>query len=207
MSAFLKICGLARESDVRATVEMAPDALGFVFWPKSPRAVTADQVAAWTVGVPEGMLKVGVFVNQPVHEVQQVAATAGLDIVQLHGEEDSAYMNELALPVWKAGRLETYAAGKLPSSQWIQAWLLDSGTAEMPGGTGIPVNWQAAAPVVAELELPVLLAGGLQAENLQMAYDTVRPWGLDVSSGVEAEPGVKDLDSVRAFLAAGRRLD
>lgn len=207
MSLLLKICGLAREEDVRQTVMLSPDALGFVFWPRSPRAVTPENVRAWTQDVPSRVLKVGVFVNQPVSEVRKTAEHAGLDIVQLHGEEDGAYMDELARPVWKAGSLKRFQSETvLPKSAWLRAWLIDSGTPQMPGGTGIPVNWVEAAEVVKTLDLPVWLAGGLQKDNLEQAVNAVGPWGVDVSSGVEAEPGCKDMKAVRDFLAVGRKV-
>lgn len=205
---FLKICGLAREEDVRQTLQASPDALGFVFWPKSPRSVLAGQVEAWTTRVPPHILKVGVFVNQPADEVRAIAETAGLDIVQLHGDEDSAYIEQLALPCWKAVHLRNDTMpDALPQSQWLRAYLIDSGTPEMPGGTGVPVNWEEAARLVSEIDLPVILAGGLTARNVRQAVETVRPWGVDTSSSVELEPGVKDMNSVRDFLETGRSLD
>jgi phosphoribosylanthranilate isomerase len=203
MSVFVKLCGLAREEDVLAAIGAGPDALGFVFWPKSPRAVTAEQVAAWTRGrVPPGMKKVGVFVNQDPAYIRDCARIAALDVVQLHGDEDAAFVRALGLPAWKALHLD-----RLPAS-WetlpVELYVIDSGTAEMPGGTGRRVDTARAAAFVRESPIPVLLAGGLNAANVTEALREVRPWGLDVSSGVEHAPGQKDPEALRAFVRNAR---
>ncbi len=204
MSLFVKLCGLCREEDVRAAVAAGPDAIGFVFWPGSARAVKAGQVAAWTKGV-AGPVRVGVFVDQPVDEVCAAVEAAGLDVVQLHGKEDAAYICALGLPrVWKALHLD-----RLPED-WadlpVEAFLLDSGTAEMPGGTGLRVETERAEIFVANSPRPVLLAGGLTPGNVAEAVGEVKPWGVDVSSGVERAKGVKDAEALRAFVENARSL-
>lgn len=203
MSGLVKICGLASGEDTRAVAAMSPDAMGFLFWPRSPRAVTAEQVAAWTADVPSGILKVGVFVNQPREELLRVAETAGLDVLQLHGEEDAALIRSLDRPVWKALHLD-----RLPED-WeelpVEALLIDSGTVEMPGGSGVRVDTvRAAAFIAAHANRNVLLAGGLKAGTVSDAVRSIRPFGVDVSSGVERGPGRKDLAAAQAFIQNAR---
>lgn len=203
MSLLVKICGLACEGDVRETIEAGPDALGFIFWPKSPRAVTADQVAAWTKGiVPAGMRKVGVFVDASADEIRETVERAGLDVVQLHGEESIETIRQLDCPAWKAMHLD-----RLPSN-WrelpVERILIDSGTVTMPGGTGLRVDTARARDFVCESKVPVVLAGGLKSGTVGKAIREVRPDGVDVSSGVEIEPGRKDMNAVRAFIRNAR---
>ncbi len=199
----IKICGLANEADVVATLEMKPDYVGFIFWPKSPRAVTPGQVRDWTKGrMPAGTKKVGVFVNASREELQQSAEIAGLDVLQLHGDESAEMINDLDCPVWKVLHLDRLPEGfdKLP----VEALLIDSGTVEMPGGTGVRVDTDRAADFVKQSNLPVLLAGGLKADSVADAISKVRPSGVDVASGVERAPGQKDLDAVRSFIQNAR---
>ena len=199
----VKICGLTDGSEVRETVSAGPDALGFNFWPKSPRAVSAEAVAAWGRDLPEGILKVGVFVDQPVELVRETVRSAGLDVAQLHGSETAAYIRELGeVRVWKALHLDRLPEGweALP----VERFLVDSGTVEMPGGTGVRVDTARAKAFVARSPLPVLLAGGLNPDNVGGAVAEVRPAGVDVSSGVEHAPGRKDMDAVRRFIRNAR---
>jgi len=206
MNPQVKICGLAREEDVRTAIDACPDAIGFIFWPRSPRAVTPEQVGAWTsAGLPEGMRKVGVFVDPDPEEVLSAIKTAALDVVQLHGSEGEDLIRSLPVPVWKVLHVD-----RLPE-HWeqlpVEAVLLDSGTVEMPGGTGRTVDVERARAFVNESPLPVWLAGGLNAGNVQSALDVVRPIGVDVSSGVEAAPGEKNPEAVRQFVRAVRQFD
>jgi len=203
MNGLVKICGLASGEDVRAVGAMGPDCLGFIFWPRSPRAVTAEQVADWTRGLPGGVRKVGVFVDQPLDEVRESAERAGLDVIQLHGREDAAYLRALNRPVWKALHLDRLPAE--PEALPAEAFLIDSGTVEMPGGSGVRVDTErAAAFVAAHAKRKVLLAGGLKAGTVADAVLAVRPRGVDVSSGVELAPGRKDLAAVREFIQNAR---
>jgi phosphoribosylanthranilate isomerase len=203
MSVKVKICGLAREKDYVEALATRPDAVGFIFWPKSPRAVQAAQVADWTRSKhPAEVLKVGVFVNQPLGDVIRIVETAQLDVVQLHGEESWEYVESLPVPVWKVVHLDRVP---LHLSEYPAAALLvDSGSVEVPGGTGVRVNEEAAAAFVRENVLPVWLAGGLNARNVQSAIAHVAPFGVDVSSGVEKAPGQKDHQALRNFVHAAR---
>ncbi|MGA0333733.1 MAG: phosphoribosylanthranilate isomerase [Kiritimatiellia bacterium] len=203
MKDFIKICGLANRQDVEETLALAPDALGFIFYAKSPRAVTPEQVGEWTRDlVPPTMKKVGVFVDATVEEMHRAAGIAGLDILQLHGRENAETVSALELPVWKVLHLDRLPEGweQLP----VEALLIDSGTVEMPGGTGVSVNTGAAAEFICKSNLPVVLAGGLKAGTVGEVIREVRPCGVDVSSGVELAPGRKDMPSVAEFIRNAR---
>ncbi len=199
MPLFVKICGLCRGEDVEAAAALRPDALGFVFWLRSPRAARPEDVAAWTRGLPAGIERVGVFVDEPPDAVRRIADTAGLTIVQLHGRENPEACRASWPRVWKAFSLSRGAADALAPYP-VEAFVIDSGTAAMPGGTGRVADWGAAAEFVASSPRPVLLAGGLSPENVAAAVDRVRPWGVDVSSGVESAPGRKDAARMGEFV-------
>lgn len=203
MNSQVKICGLARVEDYFTAVEAGPDAVGFVFWPKSPRAARPSAVADWIRERPAPRVrKVGVFVNQPLTEVIHAVEKAGLDVVQLHGDEGVDYMEALPVPVWKGVHLD-----RLPG-EWktlpVEALLVDSGTKDMPGGTGVRVDVERAAAFVRTSPFPVWLAGGLKAGTVSRAIADVRPFGVDVSSGVERAPGEKNPEAVFAFVRAAR---
>lgn len=199
MSLFVKICGLCRGGDVEAAAELRPDALGFVFWSGSSRAVRPEDVAAWTRGIPADIERIGVFVDEPPDEVRFAAETAGLTLVQLHGRESPEICGSAWPRVWKAFSLTRGPAGLLAPYP-VEAFVVDSGTDVMPGGTGRTADWGAAAEFVRESPRPVVLAGGLTPENVATAVDRVRPWGVDVSSGVESAPGRKDEARMREFV-------
>ena len=201
MNGLIKLCGFTRERDVHHAVEAGADALGFVFWPKSPRHVSAEQVADWRV--PSDRIKVGVFVNQPVEIVRDIFDTAGLGIAQLHGDEDGDYIRRLDRPVWKAVHLDRCPEDVelLP----VEALLIDSGTVDMPGGTGMQVDVERARKFVTQTQHKVLLAGGLNAGNVYGAIHTVRPCGVDVSSGIESAPGIKSPEAISEFVAQARK--
>jgi len=242
MPLLVKICGLANAADVDAVAALRPDALGFVFWPRSPRAVTPAQVADWTRALPPGLLKVGVFVDADLKDVRRAVELARLDVVQWHGfpapdREAAGFVEALEKTlsdvsrVWNinvggasspahhetsGGRASTAHPIKLwqvvrigyesVSARSVDAVVLDHYSRSAPGGTGQIVDWTAARAFVAASRVPVLLAGGLRPENVAAAVAAVQPWGVDVSSGVEARPGRKDLDAVRRFIETCRAM-
>ena len=210
MSVFVKICGVAQAEDVAAVAALAPDAMGFILWDRSPRGVTEDHVAAWTTDWPaDGPLRVGVFVDDPVEQLVSRARLAGLDVIQLHrmpsGEEWKALRDAWEGGLWlavNAERVDRFAVEALdPSPDRI---VLDSGTSDMPGGTGKTGSWSVAREWREALSMPVMLAGGLSPENVAGAIAAVCPAGVDTSSGVERVPGEKDLDKVRQFIEESR---
>jgi phosphoribosylanthranilate isomerase len=203
MAVRIKICGITRERDALVAVELGVEAIGFVFWPGSPRAITADAARAIVGAVPPTTVKIGVFVNQSRDEVRAIAEAAGLDGLQFHGDETDEDMVVQTLPVIKAVPLgqpgdEERAIG-LPAGV---VPLLDVFDPVRRGGTGRTVDWDVAARIA--FKRPTMLSGGLTAENVGEAVRRVDPWYVDVSSGVEASPGVKDERKLRAFVEAVR---
>lgn len=205
MSVFVKICGLARREDVEAVVAMRPDAIGFVFWPKSPRYVKPSVVGNWVAEVPSAILKVGVFVDASSDEVQRAVSAAGLDVAQLHGSENPADFAGRGFGVWRVVRPGRDSASVVAG--WpVDALLVDTYSPDAPGGTGRVGDWNAAREFAGAVSHRVLLAGGLTPANVADAIRSVRPWGVDVSSGVEERPGRKDLAKVREFITQCRSL-
>ena len=199
MGLFVKICGLARAADVAAVARLAPDALGFVFWPGSRRAVRAEEVRDWVRGLPAHLLKVGVFVDAPADEVRRTVETAGLDVAQLHGGETPEDFADVPFRLWRSVSLRPGVDPHL-DGWFVDAFLVDSYSPQSPGGTGQVGDWAAARDFVRQTPQRVLLAGGLTPGNVRAAAQAVRPWGVDVSSGVEARPREKDLAKVKAFI-------
>jgi len=197
---FVKICGITRLEDAESAVDAGADALGFVFWPDSPRFVDPYRARAIVRRLPPFVTAVGVFVNQPAAHVAGVAALVRLGAVQLHGEEDAAYAAAVGRPVIKAmaiGALQADALEAWPQQTMV---LLDALDPVRRGGTGRTVDWACAAGVAARRR--TLLAGGLTPGNVAEAVARVRPFGVDVSSGVESRPGVKDHQRLRDLFKA-----
>ena len=203
MSVRVKICGITSADDARAAVGAGADALGFMFYEPSPRCVTPEQAAAIIAKLPTHVAKVGVFVDADEAAVRTTAAMAGLDTLQFHGSEPPEFCARFELRTIKAFRVkDSGSLGKLPDYE-TDAWLLDSYVQGVPGGTGERFNWDLAVEAK-RLGRPILLAGGLTPENVGEADGQVTPYGLDVSSGVEAAPGRKDAAKVAAFIASAR---
>lgn len=197
-----KVCGITRLGDALHAADHGATALGFVFWPDSPRYIAPERAAAIVRELPPTVTAIGVFVNQPVDEIAQVAATAGIATIQLHGDEPPDYAATLEWPVWRAMSLASAANGALASWPLDITIVLDAHDPVRRGGTGQPIDWTRAAEVARRRR--VVLAGGLTPENVQHAIATVRPFGVDVSSGVEEAPGVKNFDKVARFLERAR---
>jgi phosphoribosylanthranilate isomerase len=197
---FVKICGITRLEDAQAAVSAGANALGFVFWPKSPRRVDVDVARTIVSTLPRSILAVGVFVDQPVEEVNEIGSRVDLGAVQLHGAEDASYARMMTRPVVKAFAVGTGIPPVL--STWPDAItvLLDVHDPVKKGGTGRTIDWVAAASLAEQRN--VILAGGLTPENVREAITRVRPWGIDVSSGVESEPGIKDHGRLKALFEA-----
>jgi phosphoribosylanthranilate isomerase len=194
----VKICGLTRFEDAELAVELGADALGFVFWRDSPRAVSPEVVREIVRHLPALPVRVGVFVNAPAEEVAHVAEVAALDVVQLHGDEHLHDYEHLAPRLIKSVHITDEAslesATRLPSGVVL---LVDAVDPARRGGTGQIADWTSAARLASRR--PIMLAGGLTAENVAQAVLEVRPWAVDVSSGVEWSPGIKSPDRMRAF--------
>jgi phosphoribosylanthranilate isomerase len=193
---FVKICGITRAEDADAAVEAGARALGFVFWPESPRFVDPYRARAIVSRLPAFVTTVGLFVNQPQEYVAGVAALVRLNAVQLHGDETVEYAAAIRHPVIKALTLGDAADG-WPERVTV---LLDAHDPARRGGTGRTIDWTAAAAIAARR--PILLAGGITPDNVVDAVARVRPFGIDVSSGVERSPGIKDRERMNALFEA-----
>lgn len=198
-----KICGITRVEDALAAVEAGADAIGLVFYAKSPRAVTVPQAQAILAALPPFVTTVGLFVDSARSELDAILDVLPLDLLQFHGDESPSACEGFGRPYIKALRVrpgEDIAAriGLYGSAAGV---LLDTFVPGVPGGTGEAFDWSL---VPHGLRMPIILAGGLTPENVRAAIEQVRPYAVDVSGGVEASKGLKDSDKIHAFVHAVR---
>ena len=199
----VKICGVTRAEDALAAVRLGADALGFNFWPGSKRHITVAAARGIIARLPPFVTPVGVFVNQLEGEMRAIAAETGIQLFQLHGDEPPELCARLPLPVVKAIPVDQVRTLSRLLSYEVSAFLLDTPSRGY-GGSGEPFDWSLAEGV-SEVA-PVILAGGLTPENVAAAVRTVRPYAVDVASGVESSPGVKDMARMSRFFAAVREV-
>ncbi|HUP94557.1 MAG TPA: phosphoribosylanthranilate isomerase [Burkholderiales bacterium] len=197
---FVKICGITRAQDAELAAGLGASALGFVFWPNSPRCVDAETARAIAANVPANVLKVGVFVDQPAEEVARIMDEVGLDVAQLHGHESPEYCRELKRTIFKSVGVKDNGSVNIDEFASDVVLLVDAHDPTLFGGTGKTVNWDSAREIAATRR--TILAGGLNTANVKLAVRSVRPYGVDVSSGVESSPGVKDPTRLRTFFEA-----
>lgn len=199
----VKICGITRPEDARAAAASGATVIGMVFWPGSPRAVDGETARRIVAALPAGVPAIGVFVNQPVEEINAAIEAAGLFGVQLHGDEPVEMIARIRRPVVRALSLDDVAMiDAVPPEVTV---LLDAADPVKRGGTGQTIDWAAARAIARRR--PIVLAGGLTPENVEEAIGAVRPYAVDVSSGVETSPGIKDRARMAAFIDAVRRAD
>jgi phosphoribosylanthranilate isomerase len=196
----VKVCGVTRLEDAEAAVAAGAGAIGFVFWPESPRFIDPYRARAIRSRLPPFVTAVGVFVNQPLEYVTGVASLVRLGAVQLHGDETPQYAAGIATPVVKAVPVGAASGERIDVWPAATTLLLDVHDPVKRGGTGRTIDWAAAARVAAVRR--ILLAGGLTPDNVANAVAQVRPFGIDVSSGVERSPGIKDHQRLRALFEA-----
>jgi phosphoribosylanthranilate isomerase len=201
----VKICGITRPEDGQYAAEVGADAIGLVFYASSPRAVNIETAQAICATLPPFVTKVGLFVNAKRDEIRRVLTEVPLDLLQFHGDEATADCEGFGRPYIKALRM---AAGidvlaELKAFPGAAGILLDSYQLGVPGGTGQTFEW---SRVPAELAKAVILAGGLNPQNVAMAIEQVRPYAVDVSGGVEAVKGIKDRDKMTAFMNEVQRI-
>lgn len=201
----VKICGITREQDLEAAVSAGVDALGFVFYAQSPRYVDPARAAELARRVPPFVTRVGLFVDADPAVVAEALTIAQIDLLQFHGDESPHYCEQFGRPYLKVARMRPgfdliEFARAYPSARGL---LLDA-CVEGYGGAGQTFDWSL---VPGDLPLPVVLAGGLTAENVGSAIRQLRPWGVDVSSGVEVAKGIKDAAKIAAFMAAVKNAD
>ncbi len=203
MSTIVKICGITSTADALAATEAGADALGFMFYEKSPRNIALKAAVGIARKLPPFVIKVGVFVNAPEAEVMRAVSECGLNILQFHGEETPQYCQLFPVITIKAFRIKDTNSLKALPDYKTDAWLLDAHAPDQLGGTGEKFNWDLAIEAQ-KLGKPIFLAGGLTPENVGEAVRRVRPYAVDVSSGVEASPGKKNHEKVRAFIRAAK---
>jgi phosphoribosylanthranilate isomerase len=202
----IKICGITREQDLRAAAESGADAIGLVFYEKSPRHVSLQQAVELACAAPPFVTVVGLFVNPTAEFVREVLSHVPLDVLQFHGEEEPSFCRQFGRPYLKAIRVKAGVDLLQCASRYedAQGLLLDAYVEGMQGGTGESFDW---ALIPHDLPLPVVLSGGLHAGNVAAAIRQVRPYAVDVSSGVEAAKGIKDAAKVAAFIKEVKRID
>jgi len=200
----VKICGLTRDEDVKAAVAAGADAIGFVFT-ASPRRISIDTAIRLSSYVPKGVLRVGLFLDQDRSEIDQVINSVSIDVLQFHGSETEQECRVFGLPWLKAVAMENAESAKQAESEYPGAMglLLDSHATGKRGGSGKVFDWSLSRPIAK----PIWLAGGLNSANVAQAIHVVRPFAVDVSSGVEAAPGIKDASRIRTFIKAVRKVD
>jgi len=196
-----KICGITRIEDALAAVEAGADAIGFVFYPKSPRAVTIEQAQRIIAQLPPFISTVGLFVNADREELKALLEVVHLDLIQFHGDETPEQCEGYGRPWIKALRVQAGddIAASCALYDKASGILLDTFVAGVPGGTGETFDW---ALIPKQLSKPIVLAGGLTSANVSQAIAQVRPYAVDVSGGVEMSRGIKDHDKIRAFMSA-----
>ena len=196
----IKICGITREEDARVAAELGADAIGLVFYPPSPRNVNPDQARAIIAALPPFVTVVGLFVDPARDQVQAVLRACSINLLQFHGDEAPDFCGGFGLPYIKAARVRADAdlVQYLSPYSAAQGWLLDAYHDRLYGGTGACFDWNL---IPQGLARPVILSGGLTPENVGAAVRQIRPWAVDVSSGVEATKGIKDAAKIAAFIA------
>jgi phosphoribosylanthranilate isomerase len=199
----VKICGITSVADAQAAVTAGADALGFMFYRPSSRFVSSGQAAEIIRSLPPFVVRVGVFVDATEREVGETIEQTGINALQFHGSEGPEYIRRFRAPVVKAFRLRDRASLERFTEYEGIPWLVDSFVPGQLGGTGAVCDWQLAAEAARRASC-LILAGGLTPSNVARAVEQVRPYGVDVSSGVEAAPGIKDPARMKAFVQAAR---
>jgi phosphoribosylanthranilate isomerase len=195
----VKICGITRVEDALAAVAAGCDAIGLVFYASSPRHIEKARAAEIVQALPPFVSAVGLFVNASAHDIYSVLSDVGLDVLQFHGDESPEFCDQFKMPYLKAVRVRpgTNLVQCATDYAGARALLLDTYTEGVPGGTGHTFDW---ALIPSGLQKPLILAGGLNPENVGAAIQQVRPYAVDVSGGVEREKGIKDADKIAAFM-------
>ena len=206
MNTLIKICGITSEVDARIAVQAGAHALGFIFYAPSPRFVEFERAREIIEGLPPFITTVAVLVNHSVQDVQRLLNKVPVNILQLHGDEPPELCESYGYPYIKALRIHTIAAASVEAGKYpgARALLLDTLVGDRYGGTGKSFAWQ---HLPDSLNRPIVLAGGLDPENVAQAVRTVRPYAVDVSSGVEKAKGTKDAVKIRRFVEAVRSVE
>ncbi len=199
MNTKIKICGITNMPDAQLAMELGADALGFIFYPKSPRYIKVGDAANICNALPPFVTKVGVFVDELEYEIEKALSECLLNALQFHGEEPPGFCVKFPAKSIKAIRMRDEDSLRVAAEYDVDALLLDTYTDTERGGTGRTFDWSLAVKAK-ELDTPIILSGGLTTANVQEAIRKVRPYAVDVSSGVEREPGKKDPEKLRRFI-------
>lgn len=201
----IKICGITRVEDALAAAQAGADAIGLVFHAASPRAVSIEQARAIAQALPPFVTVVGLFVDAPEADIRAVLDQVPLDLLQFHGDEPDSFCQRFARPYLKAVRVRPGDDLNALAASWpgARGILLDSYKPGVPGGTGETFDW---SMIPSQRPWTLVLAGGLQADNVRQAIDMTAPWAVDVSGGVEAAKGIKDVDKINAFIHEVKRV-
>ena len=203
----IKICGITNLNDALSAVKSGADALGFVFYQQSPRYIEPETASRIIRNLPPLVTAVGVFVNEEIEKVHEIAGDCLLDLLQFHGSESPEYCERHKKRVIKAFRVKDASSLSEVSryNDKVNGYLLDSCSEDAYGGTGSAFDWSVACEI--SRHFPVVLAGGLTPGNVGEAVSVVEPYGVDVSSGVERAPGIKDVGKMRSFVESVRKAD
>lgn len=201
----VKICGITRPEDALAAANAGADAIGLVFYPSSPRFVTPEQAQSIIAALPPFVTTVGLFVDASADEIRAVLDAVPLDMLQFHGDEPDSFCREFGLPYLKALRVRPGDDLNALAAQWPGAAgiLLDSYKPGVPGGTGEVFDW---TMIPGERSWSLVLAGGLAPGNVRQAVEQAKPWAVDVSGGVEAAKGIKNIEKINAFINEVKRV-
>jgi phosphoribosylanthranilate isomerase len=201
----VKICGITNPDDAYVAVEAGADMIGLIFYPPSPRYVAPEQAQTIVKNLPPDVVTVGVFVNETVETIARVAEVSGVQKVQLHGDEAPSVCAALSIPVIKAFRFtEQVRPEMMTDYSTVEAFLIEGFHEKLYGGGGAVADWQQVATL--HRYGRIVLAGGLTPDNVQQAIRVAKPYAVDVGSGVEASPGIKDRQKVRAFVQQAKAL-
>jgi phosphoribosylanthranilate isomerase len=187
----IKVCGITRYEDAKVAASIGVDAIGFIFYQRSPRYIPPEEAAVIIKQLPPFVSRVGVFVDEDLEKVVGITRATGIDTVQLHGSESPRYCAKIPLPVIKAFSIEPETDLSLLEQYHVSGFLLDTWASGRRGGTGRTFDWTIAKSACIKYSR-VILAGGLNPANLEEALETVHPYGIDINSGVEIKPGIKN---------------
>lgn len=192
----IKICGITRSEDAKTAANLGVDALGFIFVKKSPRYIDPQTARTIINKLPPFISRVGVFIDEPIEKIIEICNTAHIDTVQLHGSESPKYCASLPFPVIKVISIKDDTDISIIDTYATSGILLDTWHSGMAGGTGKTFNWKIARQACSRNDR-IILAGGLGPSNIEDALQSVQPWGVDINSGVEIKPGIKNPHKMR----------
>ena len=202
----VKFCGITRQADAALAVQLGADALGFVFHPKSPRYIAPALAGEIIAGLPPFVTSVGLVVDHSQDDVEEIVSQTKIDLIQFHGDESPEFCAQSSRPYIKAVRVKqtTDIQVVCDNYRFARGLLLDAYVAGVPGGSGERFDW---SKVPTDTAMPIIMAGGLNPENVTEAIERYRPWGVDVSSGIEATPGIKEAAKMKNFIAMVKQVD